>query len=277
MLDGNALALVQDTAVLAARIGNEGLPEHVVALPSSVAVHDLEKYLPNRTRFRGVYKTTVIAEFVAYVLAAAASLEPGERVPAVFVDAEKYTATGFFNLWEGGEPGHADHRAVLALQKTAAYKAVQAINGTKLTQRELLDFIEDWQTLLRGVTDDQDQPMSVPVLVGAIRKLKIKTAQTSDHVDNGLRASRSTFEEAAAETEGQTPSLIPLVCAPFLGLAERIFAFRVGVLTSHGEPKFVLRLVGAEKHEEEIAEEFKTVLQDGVGDQAALAIGTFTP
>jgi uncharacterized protein YfdQ (DUF2303 family) len=38
-----------------------------------------------------------------------------------------------------------------------------------------------------------------------------------------------------------------------------------------------LRIVGKEQAEEDIAQEFKTLLQDQIGESAALTIGKFSP
>jgi uncharacterized protein YfdQ (DUF2303 family) len=49
------------------------------------------------------------------------------------------------------------------------------------------------------------------------------------------------------------------------------------VITSGAVPALKLRWVGEEVQREDIAQEFKAVLQQQIGDNAALALGAFDP
>lgn len=60
-------------------------------------------------------------------------------------------------------------------------------------------------------------------------------------------------------------------------LADRQIMLRVSVITSGAQPVLKLRWVGEEVQREDIAQEFKTVLQEKIGDAAALSLGAFDP
>lgn len=62
---------------------------------------------------------------------------------------------------------------------------------------------------------------------------------------------------------------------PYEGLAERHSTFRVAIITSGSQSVLKLRWIGEEAQREEIAQEFKGVLQGLVKDKANLGIGSF--
>ena len=57
----------------------------------------------------------------------------------------------------------------------------------------------------------------------------------------------------------------------------RNITLRVSVITSGAQPMLKLRWVGEEVQREEIAQEFKAVLQEKIGTSAALSLGAFDP
>jgi uncharacterized protein YfdQ (DUF2303 family) len=113
--------------------------------------------------------------------------------------------------------------------------------------------------------------------IAAIRKIEIKEKKESTHTEESRRAARSALEEVEANAGPSMPDRIEFACTPYLGLQERQFAFRVSVLTSHDNPLLVLRIASIEEHLEAIAQDFKRVLIQEIGDAASMIIGTFTP
>jgi uncharacterized protein YfdQ (DUF2303 family) len=64
---------------------------------------------------------------------------------------------------------------------------------------------------------------------------------------------------------------------PFEGLTEQVITLRLSVITSGAVPVLKLRWVGEEVQREDIAQEFKAVLQRNIGDAAVLSLGAFDP
>lgn len=64
---------------------------------------------------------------------------------------------------------------------------------------------------------------------------------------------------------------------PFEGLTEQQINLRISVITSGAVPALKLRWVGEEVQREDIAQEFKTVLQEKIGSNASLSLGSFDP
>lgn len=278
-MDSSAVQLIQQTAIAANDNRQARMPEDTIALPDNFRIHDLEQYLPNRRRFRGALTTASLADFVAYVKKQAETVSNGlVHFVEGFIDADNLAAKVFFNLRdEEGKADHADWTATLKLKATAPYKALQAVVGKHFTQRDLIEWLEDWQHNVFAITGDDGNSISIGLAIDAIRKLEIKTKKETTHTDETRRAARTALEEVEAKAGPSLPDRIEFRCTPYLGLQERVFALRLMVLTSHEDPRLLLRIAGFEEHVEAIAQDFKAVLIEEVSEAATLTIGTFTP
>lgn len=282
-MDSSAITLIQETAISAADIIDNKLPPHVVAIPQTQKVVDLEQYLDTRTRFRGTFETQSLPDFVAYVKDNACKVvdeaEPHARQKTEgFIDADNLRAKVFFNLiTEEGNPGHGDWTGSLLLKATAAYLALRKVEGQRLGQRDLIDWLEDWGRNIVDVTADTGETMSLSATITAFRSLTIASKKDSTHVQGDRSANRTAMEEIEARAKGLFPDRITFACITHLGLPERAFVLRVGVLTDHDDPRIVLRIVQKEEHEEAIAQAFKAELEAGIAGDASLTVGSFKP
>jgi len=268
-LTKEAIQLITDTALEAA-----GKPlatnAPTVVLPDSCQVVSLEKWQAGRSRFRGIYSTHSLADFSAYVAARAIATAKG------FIDQDEMTCTLLFNLGDDANPGHADDRAVLKLKPSAGYKAAQAIGGRAMSQKELSDWIEDWHQYLTPV-DDAGNAVPVAKAIAAVRTITIKATSESETNVGETSASRSAMDQIEARSKETLPAALLFNVIPFEGLTEQQIQLRVSVITSGAQPVLKLRWLGEEVQREDIAQEFKTVLQQQIGNNAALALGSFDP
>ena len=186
------------------------------------------------------------------------------------------TCTLIFNLGTNVAPGHADDRAVLRLKPSAGYKAVQGIPGRALSQKDLSDWIEDWNASL-SATDEAGQTMSIVKAIAAVRTITIKASSESDHAVSETRTSRSAMDQIEATSKETLPASLVFSVVPYEGLSIRHIILRVSVITSGAQPMLKLRWVGEEVQREEIAQEFKSVLDAQIGPAAQLTLGTFDP
>ena len=76
----------------------------------------------------------------------------------------------------------------------------------------------------------------------------------------------SAMEKIEAKNKESLPSLIKFQCVPYHHLSLREFHVRLSVLTSGEKPMISLRIVKLEQMEEDIAEEFKSMLVAGFAD-----------
>lgn len=274
MFDKDAIETMQEgSAILQA---NNALSlafedKAVVALPERFKDHDLERYLPNRRRARGVMTTDNLASFAEYTKAHA---EPGA---SVFVDAEHMQAVAVLNLGTPDAPGHTDNRAKLCLKRTAAFTALLAhanANGRGMTQTAASEFLEDWPEHIKCFNSEGE--ISPPKAIAALRKLSIEAMRKLESSEQSLSASRSAFESVQATSSEPIPTTIYFKCVPYQDLSERLFVLRLGVLTGGDKPSITLRIVKAELHNEEMAQELARLTDDALSGSFPVLLGEYS-
>ena len=268
-LTKEAIQLITDTALEAT---GKTLATFIptVVLPDSSKVVNLEQFQAGRSRFRGSYATHSLADFSAYVADRAA---PGARG---FINQDEMSCILLFNLGTVAVPGHADDRAILKLKATAGYTAAQSIGGRGITQKDLCDWIEDWHQYLTPV-DDTGAAIPVAKAIAAVRTITIKATSESETTVGETSASRSAMDQIEARSKETLPVALQFRTIPFEGLTEQQITLRLSVITSGAQPVLKLRWVGEEVQREDIAQEFKAVLQRNIGDAATLSLGAFDP
>jgi uncharacterized protein YfdQ (DUF2303 family) len=85
------------------------------------------------------------------------------------------------------------------------------------------------------------------------------------------------MDQIEARSKETLPVALLFSTNPYEGLTEQRISLRISVITSGAQPTLKLRWVGEEVQREDIAQEFKTVLQRNIGDAAALSLGAFDP
>lgn len=275
-MDATAIIKLQSLAI-AGLERNLETDTPVILLPAangSCVVESLEPFMDQRSRFRGTMTTNSVADFVKYVVARKGS-------PSGFIDAtlvSKMDAVVFFNLGDDEYPGHADDTAVLTPKMLAAFASLQKINAQKFTQRDLIDWIEDWSHVLsaRCNTDGDEEPMGLAHAIAGIRDMKIVKKGEVNSNQGDMKVSRSAMDEIAAQSNKVMPTRLVMTTAPFDGFSERDFHLRIAVLTGEGDPRLTLRWIGQERQCEEIAQEFKQILTRDLGGLAdSLVLGSF--
>ena len=266
-LSKEALELIQEQTIAAVGRDVPALGP-VVIVPQNFNVVDLERYQEGRNRFRGTFSTHSLADFSAYVVERAAPAARG------FIDQDAMSCVVLFNLGTPEEPGHADDRAVLRLKASAAFAAVQAVCGQNLAQKTMSDWIEDWNQYL-SATDESGAVMSIAKAIAAVRTITVKASSESDHAVSETRASRSTMDAIEASSKETLPAWLDFKVIPFEGLGEQVIRLRMSVITSGSQPVLKLRWLGEEAQREAIAQEFKQVLEEKVGESAKLVLGSF--
>jgi uncharacterized protein YfdQ (DUF2303 family) len=256
----------------------QGMTTHVPAIvlmdgPGKTKVESIEHLQEHRARFRGTMTTNSMQDFVKYVVGRKGS-------PRGFISAERIDDLSchvYFNLGDHAIPGHGDDLAILKPKMLPAFSVMKNINGKRLSQQELIDWIEDWHHIVTAskVGDDGGY-MSTAAAVSAIRTLKIDVKAQQTNTVGNYGASRSALEEVEANREGSLPGFLSIRTAPFDGFKDRTFTLRLSVLTGAEKPALSLRWQQQEHQCEEIAQEFKERLVAELGGLAdSLVVGTF--
>lgn len=272
MFDKSTLAALQEGESISAAFKAVAVcdeTKNIVALPSDYKFHDLEHYLPNRRRVRGVMETANAESFAQY------TTDNAEDGATVFVDQKSITATAVLNLGTPDSPGHADNKAVLKPEKTAAYHALLShANGAALSQKTAAEFLEDWALNCACFGADAG-PIKTAQAVAAVRKITIDSMRKIESEEQNLGASKSAFESVQASSKEPLPTLIIFTCSPYSDLSPREFAVRLGVLTGDATPKVNLRIGKLEEHQEQMAQELVVGLVAQFDSSVQVRIGTY--
>lgn len=273
MFDKEAIVALQERASINAAneaMCNSNLSNELVALPSDFKLHDLEATQPTRRRARGTMATTALVAFADYTTA------HGENGTTVFVDPENMRAVAVLNLGSASIPGHADNQVKLTLQRTAAYTALLThANGTGHKQATIAEFLEDWAAIVHCFTDGGEVPTGRAI--AAVRKITIEAMRKQESTEQQLGASRSAFESVQATSTEPLPTTIYFKCQPYADLSERTFVLRLGVLTGNDKPTINLRIVKQETHQEEMAVELASLIEQRFDDGAVpVLLGSYS-
>lgn len=277
MFDKEAIQAIQEGASIeqaseAVQLALKG--DCAVALPNNFVTHDLEAYLPNRRRARGLMATATLEAFADY------TKQHAEEGSTVFVDSENLSATAVLNLGNPTKAGQCDNLAKLTPKKTAAYYALlDHTRGNALSQTAVAEFFEDWVGFAKFFNDDGE--IMSPKAIAALRKISIEAMRKMENAEGQLSATRSAFEDVQAKSTEPLPTTIYFKCVPYADLVEREFVLRLSVLTSGDKPHIILRIVKKEEHDEEMAIELANKVKssfftyDGAQNIPVL-LGTYT-
>lgn len=254
-LDSGTFQQVKDLVLSGYHLNDiPGLACPTALLPQNTSVESLERFSFERFRFRGAMDTTSIDDFVRYSVAYAQE----EEKARCFIDADNMLARSIFNIGTLDKPGHADNVASIKLKKTAPFRALLAINGDHLNQKQIAEWLEDWSDYLLAF-DAGGNTMTIAQAAQAVRRVTIQQATQADHEDSDFSGKKSLMQSIEASSKEVMPVAFEFKCVPYEGLGERRFSLRNSLLKS-SDPVFVLRIVQLEAQEEAIANEFRDLL-----------------
>ncbi len=238
-----------------------------VALPGAMGVHDLEKFMPARRRFRGEMNTEQVAAFCEYT--------QHQGAAEVFINTDDMQAAAFFDMGTREEPGHCEHRAALSLSKTAAYAALLKINGQTNSQRELAEWLEDWGRYIKCL-DAEEKDLHISQALASVRKMTVETARKLESEEQNMGRQLSAMEKIEISSEGKQLGGILFTCEPYPGFKERTFRLPLSALTGGDNIRLKLRVQELEATKEDIAEEFRNKIEaDLTGEGFNVWMGTF--
>lgn len=254
-LDGGAIQQVKDLVLSGYHLNDiEDAACPTAILPEGTKIQSLEHLRLERFRFRGSMDTTSIDDFVRYSVGYASAEEPAR----CFIDAQNMSARSVFNIGTLDNPGHADNVSTIKLKQTAPFRALLAIDGDRLSQKQIAEWLEDWSDYLTAF-DADGKTMSIAQAAQAVRRITIQQATQADHEDGDFSGKKSLMQSIEASSKDVMPVAFEFKCVPYEGLGERAFSMRNSLLKS-SEPCFVLRIVQLEAQEEAIANEFRDLL-----------------
>jgi len=238
----------------------------VVALPDDLTLHNLEKFLPAPSRFKGIFCTNYIHQFVAYWAAQGGAV--------TFVNSEAMSAKSVFDLGDKEHPGHGEHAATLKLETTAPYDAMLKLHGSTFTQRGLAEWLEQWRGYLVPMASVHDAPESMGVeiaaAIAAVKTIDIKETFNKGASVGNFSADKSTLEQIEITSKLVLPVAFVFECEPYAELKTRRFIFRL-TITNSDQPKLTLQPINHEIIVEAMALEFADRLAADLRETNALA------
>ncbi len=228
----------------------------IAIIPSDFSIHSTEKFNPYRDRFRGRFSTTIIDAFVAYV-----SDRNIEGLKSFIRTSNGLSAETFFNIGDEITPGHGDDTARLSLEKTPEFEALISIDGGRFSQRELIDWLDDWADFVKP--HDANGEVSLEKALRAIRNVKIGRSRDvdSDVRDMGHKLSVIEAAEAEGVVEG-LPTHFILSTESYKGLPVEAIKISFRISTKDDVPTFLLRFVGRDAHNQLRADQFTEILEN---------------
>jgi uncharacterized protein YfdQ (DUF2303 family) len=244
------------------------LSEVPAALPTDFQLRDLEQFTANRRRARGTMDTASIKDFAAYVA------QHHEEGAAVFVSHKAMVANAVLNLGTPSNPGHADNRAQFKPRETAAYLALhQVAGGNALPQTQVAEFLEDWAHMVTCFHEAES--LAINKAIAAVRNITIEGLRKVEASEQQLSASKSAFESVTASSKETLPTYIYFKCVPYHEFEERTFVMRLGIRTSD-KPAITLRIVAREQHDEDMAAELRSKVDEAITSGMPVLVGEYT-
>ncbi|PLO67077.1 hypothetical protein CWN49_19520, partial [Klebsiella michiganensis] len=209
-LDSGTFQQVKDLVLSGYHLNDiHGLACPTALLPQNTSIESLERFAFERFRFRGAMDTTSIDDFVRYSVAYAQE----EEKARCFIDAGNMLARSIFNIGTLDNPGHADNVASIKLKKTAPFRALLAINGDHLNQKQIAEWLEDWSDYLLAF-DAGGNTMTIAQAAQAVRRVTIQQATQADHEDSDFSGKKSLMQSIEASSKEVMPVAFEFKCVP---------------------------------------------------------------
>lgn len=184
-------------------------------------------------------------------------------------------ACAVLDLGTQEQPGHAENTAELKPTKTAAYDALLQLNGRPRTQQDLAEFIEDWNGIAVMQFFRDEQEVTLPRTLAAIRSITIESARKVDSEVQQLSANRTAFESVQATSFVPIPTLIYCTTKPYADLEERTFVLRLSIITNDKAPLLVLRIQNLEAHTESMGKELAGLVHTAIQGAMPVLLGSY--
>ncbi len=232
----------------------------IIFADDKTSVVDLEKFQDKRRRMRGNYNTTSIKAIAQFVGSSIDKNSLDIDNPTCFI-GEDGEAEVVLNFGNTEVPLHQDFTASISLKKTAVFNALSDIKDTRLRQRELAEFIEDFHPHITAYTASYDE-IDLSTAINAIRDITIESSRKSQKTEEEYRDTSSAFTSVEAKFKDATPVFLKFNIPVFNEIDNKEFIFRISVITANDEIALSIRCAHWDQVLEEINLEFQNKLDN---------------
>ena len=264
MLDKETVQHVQETAnipsiIEAVKGATMECPHVAIPRDFDLKKVDVEQYMPNVQRFRNRFETKSIPNFIEYCK------DFEQEGSLCFVDSDDMSAFTVVDMGTTEAPLHKEHTAKICLRKTAEYNAILGRNECKLGQKDLAEFIEEWEDNIVAIGAD-GEAIKTALAAKAIRDVTADTNISINSAVGDYDENSSIIQSSEMKSKGALPVYLEFTCSPYFGLDHRRFKIRIG--KAGGEIAFFFRIQKLEANQEDMAEEFREKIEEGLKDTA---------
>lgn len=241
----------------------------VIFLDGDVRVHDLEKFSPKKRRMNGNFATTSLLALAQF---AEATIKQSNEIdnPSCFI-GNKGNAKLIFNFGDMKNPLHQDLNASIQLNQTPVFVAMSNLKDESITQRTLAEFIEDFNNYVVALDKDGNE-INQKVAISSIRDMSIESQRSVSQSSEDYKDTSSAFASVEAKFKAATPAYLKFDIPAFNEIDNKVFIFRISVITSDDKIKLVLRCPKWDEVIESINIEFQERLAEILGP---LGVETF--
>lgn len=206
--------------------------EKALLIPDGMSPHSLEKFAPGRFRERYKFVTSSMDDFCTYVRE---SQERTESTIKLSVNPDTMSARALLNAQSHGLPGHCDDTATCILKGLPFYKELDGIgaDGVKLSQRQLLDWLQDWHGDIVGATE----------IHARFSKVTVESASHRSSEEQDFGRNRTAMEKIDVKAAGEPPpAFIRADVLPFDGFSMYPFQIRVSAIADKDKDSVIFKL-----------------------------------
>lgn len=228
----------------------------VAVIHEDFKLENLEHLSETRNRFRAMFATPFISDFIKYVNTHGSNtIDNTSCAPQVFIDTnvqnQTISATAIFNLGTPEKPLQGDDVALIRLQKSQDFLGLHGSSGQKLTSEQLVEFMEDWEQHITALDEDGNSlPFKMATL--GLRNLKAKSTNEVNVAQSTLRAEKSEIEVAELSANvGTIPTQFKFNSTVFDGLMSQDIKVRLKLEWYKSDdkqhPRFVMSIANMGK------------------------------
>lgn len=241
----------------------------IIFLSDNTSVHDLQKFSKTKRRMNGHFRTSSISALAEFAKSTIKE-SPEIDTPSCFVGEDGQAAL-FFNFGSIENPLHQDLTGSVNLKKTAVFKAIERLKDDQLTQRELSEFIEDFNIYVTALDRNGDE-IQQSSAIAAIRDMSIEAQRNVGQKSEDYRDESSAFASVEAKFKGATPAYLKFNIQPYSEMGNYEFIFRISVLTTNDRISLILRCARWDEILESVNLEFQEKLSESI---EPLGVNTF--
>jgi uncharacterized protein YfdQ (DUF2303 family) len=259
-MDATAINAVRDLATAATTNNYIAHPGQapIALIPVGFELKSLEQYQPQPDRFRGVFSTRIIGEFIDYIN------DHADSNSSVFIDPVEMSAAAILDMGDKDDPHWGQHKTQLVLKRIPEFYSLINRDGYSFDQQDFIDFAEDWQESI-VFYDSDGTDLGFKSAINAIRRITVSAVSTQESEVNQFNQSHSSMDAIEVSSKNAViPTGFTFSCVPYDDFDHVQFNCQLRPLTTGRVVAVKYRIIGLDNKINQIADEFKCILHQSI-------------